>query len=56
MDINEIVSLTIPLIAIVVGVYIKRSNSDQLNSIKKLWLLFVITGVFLFLFRLLKML
>ena len=50
----DIVRLLIPLLGIVFGVVIKNSNKEQFASIKKYWLLFVIGGVLMFVFRLFK--
>lgn len=54
--IKEILGLTIPLIGIVVGLILKMSKKEKYQSVRKYWLLFVIMGTIIFLFRLLFLL
>jgi hypothetical protein len=50
----DIVRLFIPLLGVVFGFLIKNSNKEQFVSVKKYWLLFVIGGFFMFIYRLYK--
>ncbi|CAM3973934.1 PEP-CTERM protein-sorting domain-containing protein [Flavobacterium cucumis] len=50
----EIVRLLIPLLGVIFGFAIKNSNKEQFVSVKKYWLLFVLMGAFMFVFRLYK--
>jgi uncharacterized membrane protein len=54
MEFKELLRLIAPVITIIIGIFIKLSNKEQLQSLKKYWLFFVITGVALFLFRIFK--
>lgn len=53
---KEILGLAIPLIGIVVGLILKMSKKEKYKSVRKYWLLFVIMGTIIFLFRLLFLL
>ncbi len=54
METREIIKLFIPVLGIVFGVFIKMSKNESFLDTKKYWLLFVIGGIALFLFRLFK--
>jgi len=54
MSINQWIGLITPLIGVLVGIMIKVSASSQLRPVKKLWLVFVIAGGFVFIARLME--
>lgn len=54
MEFKELLRLIAPVITIIIGIFIKLSNKEQLQPLKKYWSFFVITGVALFLFRIFK--
>lgn len=54
METREIIKLLIPVLGIIFGVFIKVTKNESFFAAKKYWLLFIIGGVVLFLFRLFK--
>jgi len=56
MEVKEILRLLLPVVSIIVGFIIRKSNNPNLESVKKYWLFFIIVGALLFLFRLYKFL
>lgn len=51
---KEIISLLIPVLSIVMGYVIKKGNNPNLLKFQDYWYLFVIGGIFLFIYRLYK--
>jgi len=56
MEVKEILRWLLPVVSIIVGFIIRKSNNPNLESVKKYWLFFIIVGALLFLFRLYKFL
>ena len=50
----SVLKLLIPLLGVVFGFVVRKSDKEQFASVKKYWLWFVIGGGLMFLFRLLK--
>lgn len=50
----EHIRLFIPLIGVAFGIFIKLTKNEQYASAKKYWLLLIIPGILLFIYRLNK--
>ena len=51
MEVEVIYRLSIPLMLIGTGVWLKSLKEDSSIEIKKYWIFFIIIGIFLFVFR-----
>jgi len=52
MDIRGILTLIIAVLDILFGIRLKISKEEQFTSAKKYWWFFVVSGIFLLIFRL----
>jgi hypothetical protein len=54
MEIEVIYRLSIPIILIGIGIWLKRLKEESSSQVKKHWLFFIIGGIFLLVFRIYK--
>ncbi len=54
MEFDVLYRLLLPLIGVGVGIFLKVTDRSDLVRIKKLWIIFVVSSVFVFFFRLFK--
>lgn len=54
MEFRVILRLAVPLLAVLFGFIIRKSDKEQYQSYKKYWVYFVIGGILVFLYRLSK--
>lgn len=54
MELSVVFKLLIPVALIGVGIWLKLSEKTEQNKMRKFWLLFIIIGIFLLIFRIIK--
>jgi uncharacterized membrane protein len=54
MENNDIISFIAPIIAILIGIYVKNSNHEYDSFMKKKWFYLVIGGILMILYDLYK--
>lgn len=51
MEFRVILRLAVPLLAVLFGFIIRKSEKEQYKPFKKYWIVFIIGGILIFLYR-----